>query len=541
MNLYPLLDDFLRHIRFERNLSHHTTSQYRRDLSEWLKYLEHVSVPADTEAITTPVMRRWLQDMAESGRRPPTVTRKLCCLRSFWKFLRRYHEIEHDPMSTLIAPKIDRKLPETLKRSEVVRLFEACEESHYRVHRVGDKAIIAVLSCLGLRRQELIDVRIQDFNVENRTLLVRSAKRGRERLVPLTEDLISFVTAWLSVRPQAEDDHLFVTRHGTPLNPNRLEEMLGRLARQAGMDRRPNLHMFRHYAGTSIVQQGGLERGRRLLGHRSPETTAIYTHLSVDDLRSAVDETAVRSGMTTGFRTTASTMELDPATEIALHRLGLAVGGLAEGWRQHEEVLRELVSRWAAETASGTDDPYGIQDVEQVLWARAAVPGLGFDDQLIIANFGHVARSHLALCQDRPPHVRRLPSIGQELAHGLASVETASEGVGEEQLTKATGQLLAAAEEEAPVDAIVRGVRLYTSLQPFRVDIPHGRQAIDVMTGLAVWSVGLPPLIIPASERQLWSLLVGRFLSGDGVPIISYATAKLKGLVERIHAVLIGR
>lgn len=101
MNLGPLLDDFLRHVEYERNLSSHTTSQYGRDLREWLRYLDGKDIPPDTDAITVQVMRRWMQDMAESGRRTPTVTRKLCCLRSFWKLARRYHDIEHDPMSTL--------------------------------------------------------------------------------------------------------------------------------------------------------------------------------------------------------------------------------------------------------------------------------------------------------------------------------------------------------------------------------------------------------------------------------------------------------
>lgn len=541
MKIGPLLDDFLRHIQFERNLSPHTVSQYGRDLNEWLRYLEQAAIEPDTESISTQVMRRWLQDMAESGRRPPTVTRKLCCLRSFWKFVRRYHDIEHDPMSTLISPKHDRKLPATLKRSEVMRLLQACDQSHYRVHRLADKAIVAVLACLGLRRQELIDARTEDFNAENRTLLVRSAKRGRDRLVPLTDDLIALISQWLAVRPTSEDSHLFINRHGRPLTSNTLEDMLGRLAKQAGLDQRPHLHMFRHYAGTSMVQQGGIERARRLLGHQSPETTAIYSHLSVDDLRSAVDETAVQSGVSRHRSSTAAPIQLDVGTEMALHRLEKALADLPEGWRTSDVVLRELVSVWTSEAASVGEASVSIAAVGEILWDRATVPGLSLDDHMLISNFGNAAARYLVACEGQDPDADLLPRIGRELGHGLVVVGELGEGVNEEQLAR-----VARASDQPDGGSVVLATlayasRLHASLQSYRVDIQHGRQAIDMVTGLAVWSVGLPPLIIPASERQLWGLLVGRFVSGDGVPVVSYATAKLKGLVERIHAVLTGR
>jgi len=538
MILTPLLDDFIRHIQFERNLSPHTVAQYSRDLKHWVQDLERQDVSLDTDAITVSVMRGWLQQMADSGRRPPTITRKLCCIRSFWKFVRRYHEVEHDPMSTLLAPKHDKKLPDTLKRSEVTRLFQACDQSHYRFHRVGDRAIIAVLACLGLRRQELIDARLEDFNAENRTLLVRSAKRGRERLVPLTDDLIALITGWLSVRGTPDDQHLFVTRHGKPLSPDRLEDMLKRLAKQAGMERRPHLHMFRHYAGTSMVQQGGIERARRLLGHQSPETTAIYSHLSVDDLRPAVDETAVQSGMACGASTGVLDIQQDPGTAMALERLGRALAALPSGWRRRETVLRGLVTGWTAEVATSGDEAYAAAAVGDILWTRATVPGLSLDDHMSIANFGNAAGRHLKTCEEQLPAPGLLTPIGRELSHGLPTAEALTEGVTEEQLARSLQGLSDPDPENGTLGAVTYALGLYASLQPFRVDVPHGRQAIDLMLGLTTWSRGLPPLIVPASERQLWGLLLGRFAVGDSVPVVAYVVAKLKGLVERVHALL---
>jgi site-specific recombinase XerD len=258
MDIMPLLDDFLRHARWERNLSPHTVSQYTRDLHHWRTYLERRQVPLDTDAITVPVMRAWLQAAAQSGKQPPTITRNLCCLRSFWKFARRYHGVEHDPMAALVAPIPTKRLPEVPTRSEVMRLFQACDQSHYRFHRVGDKAVIAILACLGLRRQELIDLRLADFDPEARTLLVRSAKRGRQRVVPLTDDLIALITDWLAIRPACDQPHLFLSRHGTPLSPHGLEHMLGRLAKQAGLEKRPQRAVIACPDSSSTVRSVGL-------------------------------------------------------------------------------------------------------------------------------------------------------------------------------------------------------------------------------------------------------------------------------------------
>ena len=180
MHIIPLLNDFLRHIELERNLSHHTVSQYARDLNHWLFFFEMHNIPLDTDAVTVQIMRHWLQNQAESGRQPPTINRSLCCIRTFWKFLRRFHNLEHDPMSALVGPIAVKLLPETLKQSEVMALYQACDLNHYQFHQVSDRAIIAILACLGLRRQELIDIRVEDFNSENKTLLVRSLKRGRK-------------------------------------------------------------------------------------------------------------------------------------------------------------------------------------------------------------------------------------------------------------------------------------------------------------------------------------------------------------------------
>ena len=95
--------------------------------------------------------------------------------------------------AAVTAPRVPHRLPQTLTHTEVYKLMEACEASYFRLHRVRDRCIIGLLACLGLRRQELMDLRVEDWDATERVLRVRSGKGDRERLLPLTDELIALV------------------------------------------------------------------------------------------------------------------------------------------------------------------------------------------------------------------------------------------------------------------------------------------------------------------------------------------------------------
>ncbi len=537
MLLRVCIDDYLRHIQFERNLSPSTVSQYTRDLDHWLEYLEQHRIPLDTDAIDLAIMRRWLQDISASGKKPPTITRMLCCVRSFWKFVRRYHDIEHDPMSPLMPPKYDRKLPQTVKRSEVIRLFQACDQSHYRYHRVLDKAILGVLVCLGLRRQEIIDIQLQDVNLEDRTLLVRSGKRARERLVPLPDDLIALILDWLQVRPDCDHPYLFLSRHHTKLNPKALERMLARLSKHAGIQPRPRLHMFRHYAATAMVQQSGIENARRLLGHQSPETTSIYTHLSVDDLRPSVMETAALSGIGKRNAIADRPVTLDGTTELALLHLNKSLEKLPDGWRQDAAVIRHLVTVWTAQVAASNEAAYPLRVVEEIFWERQTMAGISFDQHMQIGNFADVVHRHLVAYEMTPPSIDQLLVIAEDINRGVHSLTSCPDDNASEidRIAEALGHK---PEHPGAVGALQYAAKLSAALEPFTVDVERGKVAVQILLGLATWGSQLPVLIIPAAERQLWRLLQQRFLVGDSLPLVAYGIAKLTSLVDDLQAML---
>ncbi len=324
------------------------------------------------------------------------------------------------------------------------------------------------------------------------------------------------------------------------MSVNGLEDMLLRLTKHGDLERRPKLHMFRHYAGTAMVQQSGIEKARRLLGHQSPETTAIYSHLSVDDLRPAINETAVLSGISHPNGTASTAVQLDGSTEVAVHRLEQAMQALTTGWRQRDAVLRHLTTVWTAAAASGKDTAFPLGVVEMVLWHRTTVPVLSFDEHILISNCGNVVGRYLIAYEDEPPPIDAVRSIGEELGHGIPGRKFTGEGLDEGQLAKLEGMLSLAVPASGVAYALLRAARLGAALESFRADIVQGHTAVELLLGLAVWGEGYPPLIIPASDKYLWRLLLQRLLAGDALPLVAYGVARLRSVTDGIHALVEG-
>lgn len=526
MELAPLVADFIRHIDVERQLSPHTVDQYGRDLREWLNYLEAEEIPLEVEEISTFHIRQFVAHLFEQrGLAAVTVKKKLACLRSFFVFACRYHGAEQNPAAAVTSPNIPERLPEVLTDQEIARLLEACDENYFRLYRVRDRAIIAVLATLGVRRQELFDIRLQDWDAHERTVRIRSGKGDRERILPLTDELVSLIKRWLDVRPATDQPWLFVSRHGHQLAAQPMQRMLRRLAEAAGLDQKIHTHMFRHYAATSIVQNdsaGGVERARRILGHASLDTLSVYTHLSVDDLRGAVRDNAARSGVTGSTRIDPQTMTVDPGTELAASRLQQVLAEFPEDWQEREEVINWLAVEWTRQCVPGDILPFPFEAVNAILTFRRTVEGLTLDQHLAVAEFGATVISRLTT---RRTHVvEDVIPIGEELQGRATGGVASGEGVRAADLRR-LDELLPEPDEAGVLPTIAAVVAVASRLSTYRVDIPSGRMATELLLGLLAWERGLPPLIVPAAGRILWrGLLQGSGETGTGV---GYALALL--------------
>jgi integrase/recombinase XerD len=284
-----LLLDFLAYLEFERGLSRNTLEAYRSDLLQYGSYLSG----RDALTVTHSDLAGFVASLASGdGEKPPvapaTLQRKVACLRSFHRHLRRQGILEEDPTANLRAPKQSRRLPHVLSRDEVAKLLEQPRGTEPPALR--DRALLELMYACGLRASEAIELETQDLDLEAGILRTRG-KGSKERLVPIGSAATRAVNAYLGRgRPKLVGDRLesrlFVNHRGSGLTRQGLYKIVQRHAESAGLADRMSPHTLRHTFATHLLAGGcDLRSLQEMLGHADIATTQLYTHLSADRLR----------------------------------------------------------------------------------------------------------------------------------------------------------------------------------------------------------------------------------------------------------------
>jgi integrase/recombinase XerD len=289
--LTDLVLDFLGSLELERGLSRNTLEAYRSDLQQFGTYLERAGL--DPLAVTPAQLVAFVSQLAQGDpHRPPvapaTLQRKIACLRSFYRHLRREQLIGHDPARELRAPRQRARLPQVLTRDEVARLLSQPVGSSPGALR--DRALLETMYACGLRASEATDLELTDLDLEAGILVARG-KGAKERIVPVGSQAIASLRTYLQrARPRLvgvrDEPHVFVNQRGGPLTRQGLYKIVQRHARSAGLARRISPHTLRHTFATHLLAGGcDLRALQEMLGHADVATTQIYTHLSTDRLR----------------------------------------------------------------------------------------------------------------------------------------------------------------------------------------------------------------------------------------------------------------
>lgn len=290
MCITQLAQDFYLHLEAEKAASPLTIVAYRSDILDFVAYLSSRDLPAEPESVTPAVLREYLVHLTRRGLKPATRARRINALRSFWCFLETAELVATNPCRGLTVPRREKAIPEYLIPEECQALLAATRHQHYSLLAVRDYAVLATLIYCGLRRQELLNLRLGDISVPDATLRVVRGKGGRSRIVPLVPQVLEALEAWLQVRPQDAHDQLFTARDGRALRAHGLQDLFRRAARKAGLDRPGvSLHTLRHSFATMLLHsQVDLFSLQKLLGHASIESTAVYLHVDLTRLRAAV-------------------------------------------------------------------------------------------------------------------------------------------------------------------------------------------------------------------------------------------------------------
>jgi integrase/recombinase XerD len=300
-HLTELTLDFLAYLELERGLSRNTLEAYRSDLQQFGEFLARRAV--DPLEVGPTDLAAFVSEMAD-GREdkppvaPATLQRKIACLRSFYRNLRREQILAHDPTTELRPPKARARLPKVLSRDEVASLLAQPRGTGPAALR--DRALLETMYACGLRASEATALELSELDLEGGILRARG-KGSKERIVPIGSEAVKRLREYLERgRPRLvglrDEQHVFVNQRGIGLSRQGLYKIVQRHASSAGLEQRMSPHTLRHTFATHLLAGGcDLRSLQEMLGHADIGTTQIYTHLSPDRLRDVYFEAHPRA------------------------------------------------------------------------------------------------------------------------------------------------------------------------------------------------------------------------------------------------------
>ncbi len=282
------IERFTQYLQFEKRFSPHTVSAYQQDLHQFNDFL--VSLELDLLVITHQDVRGWMLELMEQGFGAKTVNRKLSVLRSFYKFLQREGLVGANPMVHIQAPKIPKRLPVIIEEQKMDLLLDSEVIFDAGFNGTRNRLILELLYGTGMRLAELVSLKDQDVNLYEQYIKVLG-KRNKERLIPLAAPLVKLIKEYLQEKLSQNFDNkapsLIVTNEGRNAYPQFIYRVVkSSLSNITTQDKR-SPHILRHTFATALLNRGAdLNAIKELLGHSSLAATQVYTHNSVEKLKS---------------------------------------------------------------------------------------------------------------------------------------------------------------------------------------------------------------------------------------------------------------
>ncbi|MFC1708793.1 tyrosine recombinase XerC [Candidatus Omnitrophota bacterium] len=279
------IEKFLRYLEIERNCSKHTILNYKFDLSDFKKFLESRPV----EGVDYLTLRKYLVYLKGVNLTNRTISRRISCLRSFYKFLFREGLIKNNPVVMLSSPKQDKMLPIFLTEKEVIKLIETPDPDTLQGQR--DRAILETFYSTGMRVSELVSLNIDNIDFIGSTVKVLG-KGKKERMLPIGDKAIGAINKYLSGRntdkkARKETKILFLNKNIRRLSDRGVRKIIDKHIRSASLRSGISPHTLRHSFATHLLDRGAdLRCVQELLGHANLSSTQIYTHLTTERLKS---------------------------------------------------------------------------------------------------------------------------------------------------------------------------------------------------------------------------------------------------------------
>ncbi len=290
-NARQQLASFLDYLASIKRHSAHTVNNYERDLEQFAAFCQDKKL-TDWQDIQNADIRQYISKRHRQGISSKTLQRQLSSLRSFYRYLIKYHQYVNNPALDIRAPKELKKLPKALDVDQMSGLLDTKPDS---ILEIRDLAMFELFYSSGLRLSELAGLDLGDIDLRQGMVLVRHGKGGKQRQVPVGSKALRALEQWLQHR-RSSLAALFTNQQGERLGQRSIQMRLDRWCKKIGLPEHVHPHMLRHSFASHLLESSqDIRAVQELLGHGSINSTQIYTHLDFQHLSSVYDQAHPRA------------------------------------------------------------------------------------------------------------------------------------------------------------------------------------------------------------------------------------------------------
>lgn len=283
------IESFLDFLKYEKRYSIHTLTSYKKDLTDFFEFIDFNFNEHSLKKINHGYIRSWLTELKAKGLTAKSINRKISGLKSFFKYQLKTGQIDVSPMSKVISPKTNKRLPVFVKESETRVMLASLESNTEDWRSLNKKMLISVFYSTGMRLSELINLKEKQIDLRRGQIKVLG-KGNKERIIPIVNELSKMIADYVELKRKGFGntmEFLLVTEKGKKLYPKYAYLLVKDVLAEVGTLDKTSPHVLRHSFATHLMNNGAdINAVKELLGHSSLAATQVYTHNTIERLKS---------------------------------------------------------------------------------------------------------------------------------------------------------------------------------------------------------------------------------------------------------------
>lgn len=277
---------FIEYISYEKKYSPCTITAYKKDLETFQDFCESEFDESTISKLHYSIIRSWIVDLVENNISNRSVNRKISSLKSYYNYLLKTKQIAQSPLREHKALKVSKKVNVPFSEKEILEVLDFFKNEK-NFESIRDKLIIEMLYTTGIRRAELIELKMSSFDLSQNIVKVLG-KRNKERQIPLLNSIIKTIDSYKILREEigVKSNHFFITKKGEKVYPTLVYRIINEYFSKVSLKVKKSPHVIRHSFATHLLNEGAdLNSVKELLGHSSLASTQVYTHSNLKDLK----------------------------------------------------------------------------------------------------------------------------------------------------------------------------------------------------------------------------------------------------------------